>query len=247
MPPLASCGGGCVQLQTDPMNCGSCGRACAANDLCSAGACVPAGCPAGFADCDATGDCETNVVSDTRHCGSCGNACSMANGNPLCMAGQCGIICWNGYANCDLNAANGCETSLGEVANCGACGRPCYAPHATVQCACGTCTIVACLPGRRDADGSVLNGCEANCLPSGAETCNGVDDDCDGVADDGLAAQECEIPGLPGLVYQDTSPQSQCRKGTRPCAGACTGFTCPTTEICNGLDDDCDGLIDEEC
>src|SRR5882762_2664453 len=33
--------GGCVDLQTDPNNCGACGHVCAAGDVCIAGTCTP--------------------------------------------------------------------------------------------------------------------------------------------------------------------------------------------------------------
>jgi hypothetical protein len=37
------CGGACVSLQSDPQNCGACGRACGAGQACSSGACVGCG------------------------------------------------------------------------------------------------------------------------------------------------------------------------------------------------------------
>jgi hypothetical protein len=76
--------------------------------------------------------------------------------------------------------------------------------------------------------------------PNAAETCNAIDDDCDGVIDDGFpCARDAEVACT-------TTCGSQ---GTITCAGDCTlpvGAPCePPEERCNGVDDDCDGAIDE--
>jgi hypothetical protein len=65
------------------------------------------------------------------------------------------------------------------------------------------------------------------CVPS-SERRNGIDDDCDGVADEGLGFWWCD-----GGSCRDAGP-----------VPLCVGeFATP--EICNGSDDDCDGIIDE--
>jgi len=80
-------------------------------------------------------------------------------------------------------------------------------------------------------------------VDSQAELCNGLDDDCDAHVDDGDpgGGEACET-GLP----------SGCADGTEHCvdaALACLPDVPPEDEVCNGLDDDCDGLTDglEEC
>jgi hypothetical protein len=73
-------------------------------------------------------------------------------------------------------------------------------------------------------------GCTAP--EGGAESCNGVDDDCDGRVDEALL-RECA---------------SACGAGTETCVmGAYSGCTAraPGTEACNRVDDDCDGATDE--
>jgi hypothetical protein len=69
-----------------------------------------------------------------------------------------------------------------------------------------------------------------------AEVCNGKDDDCDGVVDNGTSGNTCT-----------TGKLGVCAAGTTTCASGvpgCAQKTQPTTEVCNGLDDDCDGVVD---
>ena len=72
--------------------------------------------------------------------------------------------------------------------------------------------------------------------PGAAETCNGKDDDCNGTKDDGTGGKVCFVTG----------GDSKC-PGVTVCDGGaitCVGKT-PTLEVCNGLDDDCNGTVDE--
>jgi hypothetical protein len=69
------------------------------------------------------------------------------------------------------------------------------------------------------------------------EICNGRDDDCDGAVDESLEPEPCqrEVDGrsCPGI---------------RTCRGA-AGFVCdapaPSSEVCDGVDNDCDGEVDD--
>lgn len=76
-----ACGGGCVRADRDPAHCGACGSACAAGELCVAGACG-ASCPAPLASCSAL--C-VDTESDPDHCGGCGVRCDTG----LCIEGAC--------------------------------------------------------------------------------------------------------------------------------------------------------------
>jgi hypothetical protein len=72
------------------------------------------------------------------------------------------------------------------------------------------------------------------------ESCNGADDDCDGLTDEGL-----------GLgVACDGADADLCLEGVTVCGTGgsvvCSDATGDLVETCNGVDDDCDGGIDED-
>jgi hypothetical protein len=73
----------CTNTQGDNNNCGRCGMACSAEQVCSAGVCV-APCALGSDRC--AGTC-VNLQNTTTNCGACGVACSGAT--PLCQRGVC--------------------------------------------------------------------------------------------------------------------------------------------------------------
>ncbi|HEY8924988.1 MAG TPA: MopE-related protein [Polyangia bacterium] len=90
------------------------------------------------------------------------------------------------------------------------------------------------------ADGKGVT-CNLGNAPVAPEVCNGIDDDCNGMIDDGL--------GPDSGVGVDCGIQGQgCQKGVTSCVGGkivCNSTANPTPEVCNGLDDDCNGVVDD--
>ncbi|MDD3887288.1 MAG: LamG domain-containing protein [Patescibacteria group bacterium] len=78
------------------------------------------------------------------------------------------------------------------------------------------------------------------------EECDGKDNDCDGENDNDLIG--CCSPGVSRNCGID---EGECRIGTQTCWenrewGACQNQISPTDEICDGLDNNCDGFTDED-
>ena len=244
---------GCeVSLATDANNCGACGVACLfpnAAGVCVDGKCGLGACQVGFGNCDndATNGCEANLASDPANCTACGMACSPpANVVATCTAGTCGgDQCATGYADCNMNLADGCEVDIStDPANCGACAMACGAlAHATTGCSNGACSIASCDTGYADCDKSVYDGCEAN-LATDTNNCSACGMACVavsegfpactagacgvGVCDAGYA--DCDLNAANGCEVNLSNDVNNC--------GACA-VACPAvsngTPVCSGF------------
>jgi hypothetical protein len=164
--------------------------------------------------------------------------------------------------DCDGVVDNGFDL-LTDPLNCGACGIVCSAPTALTECRAGACVIASCTPGYVDADRSPTNGCECMLTNGGVEICDGADNDCDGVIDDGFDLQHdpanCGACGVTcGAAHADPfCAGGACSYACKPgfydvdkkagdgCEYECTKTANPT-EICDGIDNDCNGLVDGE-
>lgn len=163
-----------------------------------------------------------------RACGA--SAIDVAACTPACGAGT--FACSAGALACASKP--GPETCNGHDDDCNGqiddaipSGGACSVAGAQGVCAAGQ---LLCVSGAT----SCVSGATA-----GPETCNGLDDDCDGQVDE-------ELTGLPCTTGQNGA----CASGTQECkngVSTCTQLVQPVTEYCNGIDDDCDGQVDEGC
>ncbi|MCA9561378.1 MAG: hypothetical protein KC583_22675, partial [Myxococcales bacterium] len=111
--------------------------------------------------------------------------------------------------------------------------------------ACGS-AVGACMQGTQTCAGGRWGACEGG-VAAMAETCNGVDDDCDGMADN-RPGDPCECED--GAEQACGTSEGLCMEGTQRCAdghwAACEGSVEPVAELFDGQDNDCNGVTDDD-
>ncbi len=243
-----------VTFDTDPSNCGSCGRSCRFRHVdaprCEAGACTyePEDCEPGWYDINGvtTDGCEYSCTpSDTgvEACNARDDDCdgTIDEGDPE-GGGSCGSAtgeCRTGINRC----VDGAIACVGAVVpstelcngNDDDCDGDVDENNPEGGRACGE-SLGLCELGRQVCTAGALV-CTGGTGPA-TESCDGLDNDCDGSIDEGN-------PGGGAACGETTGA---CEAGVRQCRGGtlvCEGATGPATETCNGVDDDCDGMTDE--
>ncbi len=225
-------------------------------------------------DCNGTIDDDFDKQQDPANCGTCGNRCTAPNAQVQCVTGACQFIdCLPGFVDLDPNTpgceyacpifppgsedCNGvdedCDGAIDEAVDLPAPPQGQCRATANTPCA-GTAMVCATRGGVTawycdyapavEFDPSVPNGILLH-----EQRCDGQDGDCDGAPDDEFTdlGQSC-----------DNGAEGVCRDlGVRQCdpADATTTYCNlavlpdpaggPTSETCNGLDDDCNGTVDD--
>ncbi len=137
-------------------------------------------CPTGFADCNGarSDGCET-ALGTVQHCGDCGVACGNDHGTTACndsgAGAECSPVCAAGFADCDLNPSNGCETNIQtDSTHCGSCDMACPANGGTPLCAAGKCGISKCNDGFGDCSNEGACTVNLNTDPNNCGHCGHV-------------------------------------------------------------------------
>jgi hypothetical protein len=256
---------GCETVAVTNDNCGGCGIKCLEPEK----PCIylgantyACGCPPGHVYCAQPQPRCIVPSSDDANCGGCGIKCDPdldGGARPPntyfgCQGGTCGQLkCQEGYAECDGNPVNGCE-SLTSNENCGACGNACPA---------GTRCAV-------DSDGKPFCAC-----PQGQTFCGDCWKQCDGgscseercvgschdLTSDVFACGGCGISCVEGVDGTDAVPfLAACVYGTctRRCPlgrADCNGNTADGCEVntmadpanCGGCGVVCNAIAGQAC
>ena len=153
------------------------------------------------------------LENDVNHCGACNHPCTNAHGTTSCVNSTCTPVCDNGYASCDNNPDNGCETLLSSVTECGSCSQD-------NQCPAGFyCDGQKCLKQLSNGGDCARSG---QCLSGFCKDGKCCDTACD------QACQSCATGGCMAVTSADDIPEctnentcnasGQCRlKNFQPC------------------------------
>jgi hypothetical protein len=215
-----------------------------AGGVCRSGLCALVSCGDGFMEADEA--CDDGNLSNADDC--------LAD----CTVAACGDgFLREGSEECDTTDPATCATGCGTVGTrrCVDCAweADCAVPQEVCNgtdddCNGETDEGFGCVAGTSEpcttSCGSIgARVCGPDCQPSAdcippAEVCNGEDDNCDGAVDEIFAC-------VPGSATPCTTVCGTV--GTRICASDCTlpQDCVPPEESCNGLDDNCDGDVDE--
>lgn len=194
--------------------------------------CAPGTPAASDTTCDATDD-DCNGIPDDGYVPTsttCGVGACAATGLTTCTGGLVGDTCVPGVPAASDGDCDGIDDDCSGSADEDYLALP-------TTCGVGACasTGVTTCAGGVEADTCVSGA------PAADDTsCDGEDDDCNGIADDGFVAQTSSC----GTGACASTGTTSCSGGME--TDSCTpGSPAPSDDDCNGLDDDCNGAADD--
>ncbi len=174
--------------------------------------------------CRTSEDCVGQVGVGDDRCVSFGPDGSFCGGDCSDVACPVGYACEEAVTG----APPQCVPTSGQCT----CKPQWVAEEASTACS-GANEIGVCL-GTRTCTPAGLSACDATA--ASVEQCNGKDDDCNGLTDDGLPPDPCESSNQVGTC----SGERTCDSGALVCSARV-----PAQDLCDGVDNDCNGATDD--
>jgi hypothetical protein len=185
--------------------------------------------------------CEDEVLPGRESCNSLDDDCNDAEddmgtqscGNGACMATV--DVCVDGQTQQCVPGQPGLEVCDGIDNNC---NQLIDESDPVLNQACDSGLFGVCQAGTNQCINAAID-----CVPNqmaGSEACDSLDNDCDGTVDN-------NVPGTGGAC--NTGQFGVCAQGTVSCQGGtvdCFPNTPASTEICDLVDNDCNGQTDED-
>ncbi|MBF0106745.1 MAG: putative metal-binding motif-containing protein, partial [Deltaproteobacteria bacterium] len=200
-----------------------------------ADSCVAGAAAADDANCDGV-DNDCNGTTDEGYVSlatTCGTGACAATGATSCTGGVVADSCVAGAAAADDTSCDGIDNDCNGTTDEG------YVSVATT-CGTGACAATG---ATSCAGGVVADSCVAGTAAADDTSCDGIDNDCDGAADEDY------------VVLATTCGSGPCAStGATSCVGGIEADSCSADLTlaaaddanCNAVDDDCDGTVDED-
>jgi Cys-rich repeat protein len=228
----------CTEGCGDPRQCSS-DADCAAGEVCWNGLCFE-----DEIECRSDSDCAPHEMCENGFC------VLVCNPSPEVCDGLDNDC--DGIVDEDCNqrpCTNDAECAPDEMCMNGVCVAFCGC-HTDADCPMGfLCIDCQCVADDcPDDDGDGFNTCRGDCddanptvFPGAQEACDQIDNDCDGVVDEGCGGLPCTSDADCPAGNDECAPDEMCVNGI------CQAICVPAVEVCDGVDNDCDGLVDEGC
>jgi hypothetical protein len=193
-----------------------------------------AGTPAGNdASCNGVDD-NCNGAVDEDFVGTattCGTGACHATGSTSCVNGGVVNSCTPGAPAANDASCNGVDDDCNGAVDDGFVSQQ-------TSCGVGACHSTgtsSCV------NGGVVDSCHAGAPAPSDATCDGIDDNCNGTADEGFVGQ----PTNCGVGACHSTGTTSCFNGG--VVDSChAGTAAPSDATCNGIDDNCNGVADED-